>query len=170
MMMGKRPYVGKSRREIRDHIFAKQVQIKKYNLPENWSFEAADFINKLLQRKPANRLGLNGPEEVKDHIWLKDTDWSTIISKRHASPYLPNKDNDNFDAVQANATDQWNQMNVDVLKQNTLLLRQPHTQDLFNGYYYNNDTPQTAPTITQRPKTANTKPIAKHRKTFSLKW
>jgi serum/glucocorticoid-regulated kinase 1/serum/glucocorticoid-regulated kinase 2 len=37
--------------------------------------EAADFINKTLQRKPANRLGLNGPKEVKSHVWLKDVDW-----------------------------------------------------------------------------------------------
>ncbi len=64
-MLGRRPYNGKSRKEIRDQIFTKQVFIKKHELPENWSYEAADFINKLLQRKPANRLGLNGPNEVK---------------------------------------------------------------------------------------------------------
>jgi len=37
--------------------------------------EAADFINKSLQIKPSNRLGLNEPQEVKTHIWLKDIDW-----------------------------------------------------------------------------------------------
>jgi serine/threonine kinase 32 len=37
--------------------------------------EAADFVNKLLQRKPQNRLGLNGANEVKNHIWLRDYDW-----------------------------------------------------------------------------------------------
>lgn len=68
--MGRRPYVGKSRKEIRDAILAKQVQIKRYDVPEGWTLEAADFINKCLQRKPANRLGLNGPDEVKGHIWL----------------------------------------------------------------------------------------------------
>jgi len=44
-------------------------------MPENWSLEAADFINKCLQRKPGNRLGLNGPSEVRNHIWLRDFDW-----------------------------------------------------------------------------------------------
>ena len=63
--MGKRPYVGKTRKEIRDKIFEKQITLKKSDLPEGWSMEAADFINKLIQRKPANRLGLNGPVEVK---------------------------------------------------------------------------------------------------------
>lgn len=51
-MFGRRPYVGKSRKEIRDHILQKQVQIKKGEIPRNWSVEAADFVNKMIQRKP----------------------------------------------------------------------------------------------------------------------
>lgn len=47
-MNGRRPYVGKSRREIREQILARQVQIKRYEIPEGWSVEAADFINKVL--------------------------------------------------------------------------------------------------------------------------
>jgi hypothetical protein len=46
-MFGRRPYLGKSRKEIRDHILSKQVQIKRNEIPLNWSFEAADFINKV---------------------------------------------------------------------------------------------------------------------------
>jgi len=80
-MMSKRPYQGKTRKEIRDSIFAKQVKIRKENIPDNWSVECADFINKLLQRKPTNRLGYNGPEEVKQHKWLKDIDWKKLIDK-----------------------------------------------------------------------------------------
>ena len=33
-------------------MLAKQVQLKKSEVPEDWSYEAADFINKLIQRKP----------------------------------------------------------------------------------------------------------------------
>ena len=44
-MYGRRPYVGKSRKEIRDHILSKQVQIKKGEVQRGWSIEAADFIN-----------------------------------------------------------------------------------------------------------------------------
>ena len=61
MMLGRRPYTGKNRKEIRDRIFDKQVCIIKAEIPEGWSIEAADFINKLIQRKPALRLGLQGP-------------------------------------------------------------------------------------------------------------
>jgi len=47
-MMGKRPYLGKNRKEIRDNIFSKQICLKKSDLPDGWSMEAADFINKTL--------------------------------------------------------------------------------------------------------------------------
>jgi hypothetical protein len=58
-------------------------------LPEGWSIEAADFINKLLQRKPANRLGINSPSEVKNHIWLKEINWQEIIEKKAVAPFIP---------------------------------------------------------------------------------
>lgn len=47
-MFGRRPYVGKSRKEIRDHILSKQIQIKRNEIPRGWSIEAADFVNKVI--------------------------------------------------------------------------------------------------------------------------
>ena len=47
-MLGKRPYLGRSRKEIRDAIFSSQISLKKSDLPPGWSMEAADFINKTL--------------------------------------------------------------------------------------------------------------------------
>lgn len=170
MMMGRRPYIGKSRREIRDHIFQKQVQIKKYDLPEDWSFEAADFINKLLQRKPANRLGLNGPEEVKSHIWLKDTDWDSLTRKKLTAPYIPDTDNDNFDAFQANASDKWNEENQDLLKIHTLELKNLKTQELFKGYYYTKDDNLITEESEKKPTKVPPKPPRKHKRVFSVQW
>ena len=46
-MFGFRPYLGKSRKEIKDLVLSKQVQIKKQDIPDNWSIDAADFINKV---------------------------------------------------------------------------------------------------------------------------
>jgi serine/threonine protein kinase len=57
IMMGKRPYYGQNRQEIRDAILSKQHTIKRKDLPDDWSPESADFINKLIQRQPTNRLG-----------------------------------------------------------------------------------------------------------------
>jgi protein kinase A len=76
-------------------------------MPEGWSLEAADFINKCLQRKPANRLGLNGPSEVKNHVWLRDFDWQSLLEKKMKAPYLPEQNADNFDKVQANNLAAW---------------------------------------------------------------
>jgi len=47
-IFGKRPYQGKNRKEIRDAIIAEKIHIKKCDILEGWSMEAADFINKLL--------------------------------------------------------------------------------------------------------------------------
>ena len=46
-MMGRRPYRGKTRKEIRDEMLAKQIQIKKEEVPVNWSLDAASFANKV---------------------------------------------------------------------------------------------------------------------------
>ena len=45
--MNQRPYRGRNRKEIRDQILAKQIQIRKSDIPVGWSVEAADFINKV---------------------------------------------------------------------------------------------------------------------------
>ena len=95
-MNGKRPYLGKSRKEIKEKILSTQVQIKKNMLPPGWGMESVDFINRLIQRKPANRLGLRGPTEVKEHSWFKDYDWKGLYLGKLVSPYKP-KNGDNFD-------------------------------------------------------------------------
>lgn len=51
--------------------------------------EAADFINKLIQRKPANRLGLNGPEEVKQHIWFRGFNWNELLTQKMKPGFYP---------------------------------------------------------------------------------
>jgi protein kinase A len=91
LMIGKRPYTGKDRKEIRDNVLKEQASIKKSMIPEGWSIEAADFINKLIQRKPANRLGLNGSEELKQHVWLKNFDWEELLQKKMEPAFIPSK-------------------------------------------------------------------------------
>ena len=46
-MLGKRPYMGRNRKEIREHILSKQVQVKPEDLPPKWSCQAGDFINRV---------------------------------------------------------------------------------------------------------------------------
>lgn len=86
IMMGKRPYLGKSRQEIKQKIKEKQIIIPKRDIPEGWSIEAADFTNKLLQRKPVERLGWAGMEEIKNHPWLRYFPWQDLMNGKLESP------------------------------------------------------------------------------------
>jgi len=124
-MIGKRPYLGRSRKEIRDQILAKQVQIKIDEIPKGWSIEAADFINRLIQRKPAKRLGTNGPSEVKNHPWLKNYDWGKLSRKEIEPPFRPNTRNvfDYAKHLSEEDTD------ADAALQTNVMLRRKSVQD-----------------------------------------
>lgn len=84
-----RPYVGNSRKEIREHILSKQVLVGKYEVPRGWSMEAVDFINRLIQRKKEARLGFNGISEIKKHPWLASINWEKLKNKEIRPPFSP---------------------------------------------------------------------------------
>jgi serine/threonine kinase 32 len=75
LMMRGRPYDGMTKTEISEEMSEKPGQIRRADIPEGWTLEAADFTNRLLQREPSSRLGLNGPPEVQRHVWLKGFNW-----------------------------------------------------------------------------------------------
>ena len=95
-MLGYRPYLGRSRKEIKQLIINKQAKLHRDEIPDDWSLEAADFINKLLKRKADDRLGANGIEELKNHDWMKDVDWEKLEMKKIDPPYKPEM-SENFD-------------------------------------------------------------------------
>jgi protein kinase A len=39
---------------------------------------------------------LNGPQEVKEHVWFKNYPWDDLLNKKITSPFIPPKA-DNFD-------------------------------------------------------------------------
>ena len=104
-MKGVRPYVGKNRAEIKDKILSWQARIKKEEIPPGWSMESADCINRLLQRKPNNRLGFRGATEIKEHSWFKYYAWKDLYLGKIKSPFIP-RPGDNFDYKYCNRPDQ----------------------------------------------------------------
>jgi len=52
-----------------------------HEIPEDWSEDCIDFINRLLQRKPEQRLGFHGADELKNHPWIKDLNWKKLASR-----------------------------------------------------------------------------------------
>ena len=51
--------------------------------------EGADFINRMIERKPSNRLGINGPNEVKNHPWIVNFPWEKLKNRTLRAPYIP---------------------------------------------------------------------------------
>ena len=134
LMMKKRPYLGKNRKEIKEKIMSYQVQVKKNMVPQGWSVESADFINRLLQRKPANRLGLRGPTEVKEHLWFKGYDWKNLYLGKIKAPFLPKK-GDNFDFHYCNAPEK---MGPETEERYRLIKGSQKFKEGFIGFYYFN--------------------------------
>lgn len=89
MMLGRRPYVGANRKEIKQQILSRQASVRLDQLPFKWSPFSLDFINKLLIRNPEQRLGANGIEEIKEHPWLADVDWDKMVQRKIKSPFKP---------------------------------------------------------------------------------
>ena len=74
-----------------------------------WSHQAADFINRLIQRKPGNRLGKEGPHVLKEHSWFEGFDWESLKAKRMKAPFVPPLQEDNFDHKYTNS--EWKDAN-----------------------------------------------------------
>ncbi|CAD8132442.1 unnamed protein product [Paramecium pentaurelia] len=139
-MLGRRPYLGRSRQEIREQMLSKQAAIKRQEIPPGWNIQAGDFANQLLQRKPQNRLGSNGPDEVKEHPWFKDFNWQKLENKIMIAPFIPNCNEDNYlpSDGRKDSEDSLNQ-------EQQILLRRNSIQDLFKVYDY--DSSQQQPSI-----------------------
>lgn len=44
----------------------------------------------MIQRKPANRLGYNGSQELKNHPWYRNYPWAKLAKKELKAPFTPN--------------------------------------------------------------------------------
>ena len=103
ILVGNRPYKGKTRKEMKEEISRKQAYVSKKILKKKkWSQDCGDFINKLIQRKPNERLGFNGIKEIKNHPWLKYFNWKDLYVLKMKAPYIPNHSEDNFDTNYCN--------------------------------------------------------------------
>ena len=91
-MFGVRPYIGRNRKEIKHLVFKKQAKINLEEVPDGWSYESVDFINRCLKRKLSKRLGsTRGVAELKSHSWFRHFNWDNLYNKNKRAPFMPKK-------------------------------------------------------------------------------
>ena len=135
-MLGKRPYSGKNRKEIKEKMFSYQAKIKRNEIPEGWSSDSRDFINKLIKKKPELRLGSkDGIQELKEHYWLRYYPWKELENKTLPGPFIPEK-KDNFDKRYCER--------IDKISENTRLryeeiARSDNYKTVFANFYFNKE-------------------------------
>ena len=73
LMTGSPPFPGNNRAKIQDNILK-----KKLVLPYYLSADAKDILNKLLQKNPAKRWGMQDMEKIKKHRFFRRVDWGEL--------------------------------------------------------------------------------------------
>lgn len=97
-----------------------------------WSFEAADFINRLLMRKPEIRLGSKGISELKEHSWFEGFMWNELYYKTLISSFVPEM-KDNYDKNYCEAIDN---LGLATRERYNLYLSDPKYVNLFQNYTF----------------------------------
>lgn len=133
-MNGVRPYNGKTRKEIKEKIMAKQACVKKNEIPQGWSTESAYFINQLLQRKPNKRLGFIGFAEIKEHSWFKYYPWRDLYFQKLESPFIP-RNSDNYDYKYCNKPDR---VGLTTQERYMSIIKSSQYVSAFKDFYYFN--------------------------------
>lgn len=114
-MVGKRPYIGANRKEIREMIISKQVRVDLNNVPNGWSQEAADFTNKLIEREAVKRLGHSyGVEELRNHPWLQNYDIKSVQERKKPSPFVILENQTYFDEAHTQKKDMIDTSQIDL--------------------------------------------------------
>ncbi|CAK63911.1 unnamed protein product (macronuclear) [Paramecium tetraurelia] len=131
-MLGKRPYVGRSRKEIKEMMLTKQVNIKRQ---DGWSSDSADICNQLLQRKQQHRLGFDGVQSIKKHSWFQHVNWQSLIDKTMPSPFSELAYSEDKDFKRQISSDHDSEDSL--IQENAGALRRNSIQDMFKDYEYN---------------------------------
>ena len=89
MLVGYAPFYAEETQEVINKVLG-----KIWEVPEEikLSKEALDFMKRMMS-DPNERLGKNGPEEIKSHPFFKGVDWDNIRNNMKP-PFIPDIEND----------------------------------------------------------------------------
>ena len=88
----------------------------------------------MIQRKPQNRLGYNGINEIKEHPWLRFYPWKELYTKKLESPFCP-KTQENFDKKYCQCPDK---IGNETLERYQNLYKNDALIDVFINYSFDN--------------------------------
>ena len=134
LMFHQQPYKCKTYKEYTLLMLKNPVYVKENEIPEGWSYDAADFINKLITIAPAKRLGYNGFDEVKNHPWLQDVEWEKILNHSFIPTIKPVKDKISHKKARAKST--WNDYNSTEYELILEKMKDEKNQEKFIDYWY----------------------------------
>ena len=89
ILIGLPPYDGDNPEEVFGNILSGK-RAEEMNIGDDEdqiSYNAANLVNRLLERNPDKRLGHNGAEEIKQHPFFEGLDWTTLRNKE--PPFIP---------------------------------------------------------------------------------
>ncbi|KAI7858140.1 kinase-like domain-containing protein [Circinella umbellata] len=96
MMTGLPPFYDENTNEMYRKILQDELRF-----PDDMSSDAKNLLRGLLTRDPNERLGNNGPEDIKNHPFFASIDWRKLLQKKMQPPFKPSVesayDTSNFD-------------------------------------------------------------------------
>ncbi|PNF30492.1 hypothetical protein B7P43_G10867 [Cryptotermes secundus] len=95
LLIGETPFE-RQNESLTNEELASRIITTEPDIPDDLSFDAADFISQLLVKDPQKRLGggKDDAEELKRHPFLKGMNWSDMAQKKILAPFLPTKTNE----------------------------------------------------------------------------
>ncbi len=141
LLMGRRPYHGHNKKELRKDIITRQARINEDNIPDGFIksknfFDCINFINGLLERKKERRLGYNGFKEIKEHPWLINYNWDDLINKSIQPSFIPPQSDSNYDKKYCNEIEK---IGDDTQKEYNTIKNKIDYNKYFDNYTCNNE-------------------------------
>lgn len=127
-------------------------------VPNGWSENAADLINKLIIRKDDQRLGKNGISEIKNHVWFDEINWIELENHRLEAPFIPVNIEDYFDESYLDSFEKSPKLLNDI-ENAKKILRNNNVQKQFKDYYFDKEKSIKLKSKISTNMTSTTKPV-----------
>ena len=122
---------------MQQEILSKETQIKKNEIPKDYSSDCIDFINRMIKRKENERLGYENIKQIFKHPWLADVDFKKLYNKKIKSPLqLYENSNGNYDAKNVSYNKYLYLTNKTKVRYLNISKNKKEYQSVFKDYYF----------------------------------